>query len=137
MDRANLRACGAERLQASRWVPPNHYSTVPHSRLRRNSRSDISRPSVTVSITPPPMSQRCCLAQGPMPDSLFYTNAGEERPQTSRRVPLEREVFHLQPAGPNLLNHRDNFSIPALRHRSLNSLFQVAKYLPSWGTSKP
>ena len=42
-------------------------------------------------------------------------------------MPLER-VLYLQPTGPNPLNHRDNFSGPALRH---DSLFQVALYLPS------
>jgi len=30
------------------------------------------------------------------------------------------------------LNHRDDFSRPALRHESLNSLFQVALHLPSY-----
>ena len=33
--------------------------------------------------------------------------------------------------GPNPLDHGDDFSRPALRHGSLNSLFQVASYLPS------
>ena len=43
----------------------------------------------------------------------------------------EREFFYWQPTGPNPLNHRDDFSRPALRHGSLNSLFQIALYLPS------
>ena len=30
-----------------------------------------------------------------------------------------------------LVNHRDNFSGPALRHETLNSLVQVALYIPS------
>jgi len=46
--------------------------------------------------------------------------------------PVYRErVLHAQPTGPNPLNHRDDFSGPALHHRSMNSLFQVAIYLPS------
>jgi hypothetical protein len=31
-----------------------------------------------------------------------------------------------------MYTHRDDFSRPALRHGSLNSLFQVALYLPSY-----
>ena len=42
----------------------------------------------------------------------------------------EREIFYWQPTGPNPLNRRDDFSRPALHHRSMNSLFQVALYLP-------
>ena len=39
----------------------------------------------------------------------------------------ERErVLYGQPTGPNPLNHRDDFSRPALRHGSLHSLFHVA-----------
>jgi hypothetical protein len=38
----------------------------------------------------------------------------------------ERVLYGLNP-----LNHRDELSGPALRHGSLNSLFQVALYLPS------
>ena len=53
-----------------------------------------------------------------------------------RRASSERErVLYWQPTGPNPLNHRDDFrddfSRPALRHGSLNSLFQVALHLPS------
>ena len=47
------------------------------------------------------------------------TGAGAER------------VIHWQLTCPNPLNHRDNFSRPALRHGTLNSRFQVALYLPS------
>ena len=46
--------------------------------------------------------------------------------------PAQRErVLYLQPTGPNPLHHSDDFSRPALRHGSLNFLFQVASYLPS------
>ena len=42
----------------------------------------------------------------------------------------ERDLY-CQPTGPNPLNHRNDFSAPALRrHGGLNSLFQVASYLP-------
>ena len=41
-------------------------------------------------------------------------------------------VLHRKLTGPNPLNHRDDLSRPALRHGSVNSLFQVALYLPSW-----
>ena len=34
--------------------------------------------------------------------------------------------------GPNPLNHRDDYSRPALRYGSSNSLFYVASYLPSY-----
>jgi len=48
----------------------------------------------------------------------------------SKSHPGERErVLYWHPTGPNPLHHRDDFSRPALRHGSLNSLFQVA-YLP-------
>ena len=52
-------------------------------------------------------------------------------PGRSLRVSgFQREiVLHRQPTGPNSLNHRDDFSRPALRNGSLNSLSQVA-YLP-------
>jgi len=51
--------------------------------------------------------------------------------------PTARErVLCRQPTGPNPLNHRDDWSGAALRHESLNSLFQVASCLPSsWRTS--
>ena len=49
------------------------------------------------------------------------------KPRTEGR----ERVIYWQPTGPNPLHHRDGFSRPALRHRSLNSLFQVALYLPS------
>ena len=40
----------------------------------------------------------------------------------------ERErVLHWRHTCPNLLNRRDDFSRLALRHGSLNSLFQVAR----------
>ena len=46
--------------------------------------------------------------------------------------PERRErVLYSQSTGPNQLNHPDDFSRPALRHGILNSLFQVALYLPS------
>ena len=35
-----------------------------------------------------------------------------------------------QPAGPNPLDRRDDFSGPALRHGNLNSLFQASLYMP-------
>ena len=40
-------------------------------------------------------------------------------------------VLYWQPTGPNPLNHRDEFSRPVLRHGTLDSLLQVAWYLPS------
>ena len=40
----------------------------------------------------------------------------------------EREFFS---TGPNPLNRRNDFSRPALRHGNLDSLFQIATYLPS------
>ena len=51
--------------------------------------------------------------------------AGRDLGQVRERVP------YWQPTGPNPLNHRDDFSRPALRHGSLNFLLQVALYLPS------
>jgi len=51
--------------------------------------------------------------------------------------PFRETVLYRQPAGPNPLNHQNNFSAPALRHRSLNSLFQVASYLPSSAALHP
>jgi len=52
----------------------------------------------------------------------------------TRTSPSNRErVVYLSPAGPNPLDQRDDFSGPFLRHGSLNSLFQVALYLPSEG----
>ena len=45
----------------------------------------------------------------------------------------ERErIFNQQPTCPSLLFHRNDFSRPALRHRSLNSLFLVAFHLPDY-----
>ena len=38
----------------------------------------------------------------------------------------------VQSTGPNPLDDRDDFSRPALRHGNVNSLFQVAVYLPSY-----
>ena len=47
---------------------------------------------------------------------------------------MQRErVLYRQLSGLNPFNRRDDFSGPALRHESLNSLFQVALYLPSSG----
>ena len=43
-----------------------------------------------------------------------------------------KRARYRQPTGPNPLNTRDDFGKPALRHGSLNSLFQVALYLPSY-----
>jgi hypothetical protein len=45
-------------------------------------------------------------------------------------VETER-VIYLEPTGPNPLHHRDDFRRPALRHGSLNSIFQVAFCLPA------
>ena len=39
-------------------------------------------------------------------------------------------VLYRPPTGPNPLDPRDRLSRSALRHGSLNSLFQVALYLP-------
>ena len=48
---------------------------------------------------------------------------------------LSRErLLYRQSTGPNPLSHRDDFARPALRHESLNPLFQVALYLPSYTT---
>ena len=46
--------------------------------------------------------------------------------------PCRERLLYGQPTGPSPLNHRDGVSRPALRHGSLNSLFQVALDLPSW-----
>ena len=44
----------------------------------------------------------------------------------------ERErVLYWQPTSPNPLNRREDFSTLALRHGSLNSLFQAALLIPS------
>ena len=43
---------------------------------------------------------------------------------------LRERVLYWQPTSPNPLNHRHNFSRPALRHGSLNPLFQVALQRP-------
>ena len=51
--------------------------------------------------------------------------------QRRLRQPRQRESSLLTTYWSEPLNHRDNFSKPALRHGSLNSLFQVALYLPS------
>ena len=51
-------------------------------------------------------------------------------PAQSRKSVKSRErvidFLYWQPTGPNPLDHRDDFSRPALRHGSSNSLFQVA-----------
>ena len=57
-------------------------------------------------------------------------------PERERLHHRER-VLYRQHTGPNPLNHQDDFSGPALRHGSLNSLFQVASYLSSsWKRGK-
>ena len=69
-----------------------------------------------------------------VPEDDFMTLA------TSCRVSLRGAVFaawrervlYWQLTGPNPPNHRDDFSRPALRHGSLNSIFRVASYLQSW-----
>ena len=43
---------------------------------------------------------------------------------------MRERVHFRQRTGPNPLNHRDDFSRPALRRDYLNSLLQVAVYLP-------
>ena len=50
---------------------------------------------------------------------------------TAPTAPIRERVMYCQPTGPNPLNHRDGFSRRVLRRWSLNSLFQVALYLPS------
>jgi len=54
-------------------------------------------------------------------------------PQEPVCVSGERDFLF---TGPNPLNHRDAFSGSAVRHGTLNSLFQVAVYLPSSVCSK-
>ena len=54
--------------------------------------------------------------------------SGRERAQTLwiiftaaiAQAPCRERVLYCQPTGPNPLNHRDDFSRPALRHGSLN-----------------
>ena len=54
-------------------------------------------------------------------------------PRPPRFLPAERDrVLYWQPTGPNPLNRRDDFSSPVLRHLRLNSVLQVALYLPSY-----
>ena len=45
--------------------------------------------------------------------------------RASMRDAQRERVLHWQPTGPNQLTHRDYVSKPALRHGSLNSLFQT------------
>ena len=52
-------------------------------------------------------------------------------PASGAGVIFERERSLLTTYRSESLNHRNDFSRPALRHGSLNSLFQVALYLPS------
>jgi len=59
------------------------------------------------------------------------SSQGQNPALTVLHVPRRERVLYWQPTGPNPHNHRDDFSRPALRHGSLNSLFQVALYLPS------
>jgi len=49
-----------------------------------------------------------------------------------RTHPFQERVLYRQPTAPNPLNDPDDFIRPALRHGSLNSVFQVALHLPSW-----
>ena len=56
---------------------------------------------------------------------------GRGRPRGQKK----RGIYGQQPNGPNLLHHQDDLSRPALLHGSLNSLFQVALYLPSYSLS--
>ena len=44
----------------------------------------------------------------------------------SPRHQYRERVLYRHPTGPNPLNHRDDFSRPALRHGSLNSFFKAA-----------
>jgi len=65
-------------------------------------------------------------------DECRATRAGESTgasgaSSNSATVASSRErVLYRQHSDPNQLNHRDDFGRPALRHGSLNSLFQVA-----------
>ena len=70
----------------------------------------------------------------PKPQTLKHVpwNLGTPTPKLTFHTRSKREiVLYLQPTGPNPLNHRNYFSGPALRHGSLNSLFQVAVHIPS------
>ena len=53
-------------------------------------------------------------------------------PLSRNRGAGDRDLYR-RPTSPNLLNHRHDFSGPASRHGSLNSLFQIPLYLPSSG----
>ena len=68
-----------------------------------------------------------------MPLSTFRrSEASPERNPRGRCLShAERESSLLTTTGLNPLDHRDDFSGPALRHEGLNSFFQVALYLPS------
>ena len=51
----------------------------------------------------------------------------------TQHLQRERErVLYWQPSGPNSLNHRDDLSRLAVRHRNFDSLFQVAVNLLSY-----
>ena len=51
---------------------------------------------------------------------------------TIQSAGCRRESYSLTTYGQNLIQHRNDFGRPALRHWSLHFLFQVALYLPSW-----
>ena len=70
------------------------------------------------------------------PLTIFPHKNEQMAPRTNTGYPHEGASVAMG-RGPNPLHHRDNFSSPALRHGSLNSLFQVDLYLPSWDVEKP
>ena len=69
--------------------------------------------------------------------TAFTALSNQDRRDSLRRLvlggqgPRRERVFYWQPTGSNPLHHRDDYSGPALRHGSLNFLFQVAFYSPS------
>ena len=60
-------------------------------------------------------------------EALGLDESEQRRALRGGAPPPGREIgLHWQPTGPNPLSRRDDFSRPALLHRSLNSLFRVA-----------
>ena len=64
-------------------------------------------------------------------NSKKVTSNNKKVTSSSKKVRSRERLLSRQPTVPNPLNNSDDFSRPSLRHESLNSLFQVALYLPS------
>ena len=69
------------------------------------------------------------------PAAILHLNAEPLRRLVPKRgsgtISRSDAARERESTGPNPLNHRDNLRRPASRHGSLNSLLQVALYLPS------